>query len=357
VKLIDIYIGRCIVQQSLLVIAVLAGIFAFLNFIDQLSYLGSGSYGLLDVLRFVVLTTPRIIHDTFPMASLVGTILGLSVLARHSELTVMRASGVSLGQITGSVLKVGTIFVLLSLVIGEFVSPFTETMAQRGRAEALEQDIEQKHSSGLWMRDKSTFVNVAEVMPDLRLLRIKIFEFDRKNHDRLVSLTYARSGHYDQDRWQLDDVRQTIIDEKGRAEVLHVVRSAWVTEVTPGMMSVFLVQPGQLPLLQLKKYIEHLRLNAQDTRAYELAYWGKVVLPLSTAVMLILAVPFVFSSVRAGSLGRNLFLGIMVGLGFFVLNKALGYIVLVYGVHPFIGATLPTLLFLGGALILYRRVV
>ncbi|MDP6769036.1 MAG: LptF/LptG family permease, partial [Arenicellales bacterium] len=184
-KLIDIYIGRCIVQQSLLVIAVLAGIFAFLNFIDQLADLGSGSYGLLDVLRFVVLTTPRIIHDTFPMASLVGAILGLSVLARHSELTVMRASGVSLGQITGSVLKVGAIFVLLSLVIGEFVSPFTETMAQRGRAEALEQDIEQKYSSGLWMRDQSTFVNVAEVMPDLRLLRIKIFEFDRKNHDRL----------------------------------------------------------------------------------------------------------------------------------------------------------------------------
>ena len=90
-KLIDIYIGRCIVQQSLLVIAVLAGIFAFLNFIDQLADLGSGSYGLLDVLRFVVLTTPRIIHDTFPMASLVGAILGLSVLARHSELTVMRA--------------------------------------------------------------------------------------------------------------------------------------------------------------------------------------------------------------------------------------------------------------------------
>ena len=339
-KLIDIYIGRCIVQQSLLVIAVLAGIFAFLNFIDQLTDLGSGSYGLLDVLRFVVLTTPRIIHDTFPMASLVGAILGLSVLARHSELTVMRASGVSLGQITGSVLKVGAIFVLLSLVIGEFVSPFTETMAQRGRAEALEQDIEQKYSSGLWMRDQSTFVNVAEVMPDLRLLRIKIFEFDRKNHDRLVSLTYARSGKYDQDRWLLKGVSKTIIDEKGRADILD--QWVWATEVTPGMMSVFLVQPGQLPLLQLKKYIEHLKLNAQDTRAYELAYWGKVVLPLSTAVMLILAVPFVFGNARAGGLGRNLFLGIMVGLGFFVLNKALGYIVLVYGVHPFIGATLPT---------------
>ena len=356
-KLIDIYIGRCIVQQSLLVLAVLAGIFAFLNFIDQLSDLGSGSYGLLDVLRFVVLVTPRIIHESFPMASLIGTILGLSVLARHSELTVMRAGGFSLSQITGSVLKVGTVFVLLSLVIGEFVSPVTETMAQRGRAEALEEDIDQKHISGLWMRDQSTFVNVAEVMPDLRLLGIKIFEFDGKNHDRLVSLTYARSGRYDQGRWQLEHVSQTIIDEKGRAEVLHVGKSDWATEVTPGMMSVFLVHPGQLPLSQLKKYIEHLKVNTQDTRAYELAYWSKIVLPLSTAVMLVLAVPFVFSNLRAGSLGRNLFLGIMVGLGFFVLNKALGYIVLVYGVHPFVGAMLPTLLFLGITLLLYRRVV
>ena len=246
-KLIDIYIGRTIVQQSLLVIAVLAGIFVFLNFIDQLSDLGSGSYGLLDALRFVLLTTPRIIYDIFPMAGLVGTILGLSVLARHSELTVMRASGISLGQITGSVLKVGAIFVLLAVVIGELVSPFTETLAQRGRIEALERNIEQKHSSGLWMRDKSTFVNVAEVLPDLSLLRIKIFEFDRKDRDRLVSLTYARSGHYNQDRWQLNDVRQTIIDEKGRADVHHVIQSAWVTEVTPGMMSVFLCSLDSCP--------------------------------------------------------------------------------------------------------------
>ena len=100
----------------------------------------------------------------------------------------MRAGGISLGQITCAVLKVGAIFVVLSLLIGEFVSPITETMAQRSRAEALEQDIDQKHSSGLWMRDQSTFVNVAEVMPDLRLLRIKILAFDRKSHARFVSL-------------------------------------------------------------------------------------------------------------------------------------------------------------------------
>ncbi|GIS90198.1 MAG: hypothetical protein CM1200mP20_02390 [Pseudomonadota bacterium] len=152
-RLIDFHIGRNPLAASLWLWGP-GRIFLFLTFIDQLSDLGTGSYGLLAVLRYVLLSTPGIVYQIFPMAALVGTILGLSVLARHSELVVMRASGVSLGQITGSVLKLGLLFVFSSIVVGELVSPWTETMAQRGRAEALERNIEQKHSSGLWMRDQ-----------------------------------------------------------------------------------------------------------------------------------------------------------------------------------------------------------
>ena len=355
-RLIDFHIGRTILLHSLMVMGVLVGIFLFLTFIDQLSDLGTGSYGLLAVLRYVLLSTPGIVYQIFPMAALVGTILGLSVLARHSELVVMRASGVSLGQITGSVLKLGLLFVFSSIVVGELVSPLTETMAQRGRAEALERNIEQKHSSGLWMRDQSTYVNVGEVLPDLSLLQVKIFEFDWQKRDRLRSLVYAASGRYADARWHLHRVRRTDIDEKGFVTASHSDDQRWETSVTPEMMSVFLVQPGQLPVWKLKKYIEHLLQNSQDTRAYELAYWGKLFLPLSTAVMVILAIPFVFGSLRSGSLGRQLFFGIMIGLGFYVLNKALGYIVLVYGVPPLIGVISTPLVVLCAAVVLYRRV-
>ena len=355
-RLIDFHIGRTILLHSLVVMGVLVGIFLFLTFIDQLSDFGTGSYGLLAVLRYVLLSTPGIVYQIFPMAALVGTILGLSVLARHSELVVMRASGVSLGQITGSVLKLGLLFVCSSIVVGELVSPWTETMAQRGRAEALERNIEQKHSSGLWMRDQSTYVNVGEVLPDLSLLQVKIFEFDWQKRDRLRSLVYAASGRYADARWHLHRVRRTDIDEKGFVTASHSDDQRWETSVTPEMMSVFLVQPGQLPVWKLKKYIEHLLQNSQDTRAYELAYWGKLFLPLSTAVMVILAIPFVFGSLRSGSLGRQLFFGIMIGLGFYVLNKALGYIVLVYGVPPLIGVISAPLVVLCAAVVLYRRV-
>jgi len=172
-RLLDLYLGKILLSQILLVMSVLVGIFAFVTFIDQVSYLGTGNYSVLDAFQYVVLSTPRIIYEIFPMAVLIGAILGLSLLALDSELIVMRASGISIGQITLAVLKLGLMLALLALMIGEFLTPWSETLAQRGRAEALEQNIEHKSNSGLWMRDGGTFVNVREVLPDLSLREIQ----------------------------------------------------------------------------------------------------------------------------------------------------------------------------------------
>ena len=353
-RILDFYLGRMLLNQILLVLGVLAGIFAFVTFIDQVSYLGTGRYSLFDALRYVVLSTPRIIYEVFPMAVLIGAIMGLSLLALDSELTVMRASGVSISQITRAVLKLGLALALFALVIGEFLTPWTETLAQRGRAEALEQNIEHKSNSGLWMRDGGTFVNVREILPDLSLRGIRVFQFDSAS--QLRALVYAGRGNYNEQYWDLNDVKQTIIDEDGFTQVSEAQKARWTTSVTPQTMSVFLTQPDQLSLLQLRKYIAHLVTNLQDARNFELAYWSKLTLPLATAVMLILAIPFVFGSIRTNRMGRNLFIGIMIGIVFFAASKALGYIVLVYKLPPLLGATLPTLAFAAAAGLLYRRI-
>lgn len=353
-RLLDLYLGKILLSQILLVMSVLVGIFAFVTFIDQVSYLGTGNYSVLDALQYVVLSTPRIIYEIFPMAVLIGAILGLSLLALDSELIVMRASGISIGQITLAVLKLGLMLALLALMIGEFLTPWSETLAQRGRAEALEQNIEHKSNSGLWMRDGGTFVNVREVLPDLSLREIRVFQFDSMS--QLRALVHAEKGAYRQQHWDLGNVKQTLIDEDGFTEVSESEKARWKTSVTPQTMSVFLVQPDQLSLMQLRKYIAHLLMNLQDARNFELAYWSKLTLPLATAVMLLLAIPFVFGSIRANSMGRNLFVGIMIGIIFFAASKALGYIVLVYNLPPLLGATLPTMGFAAAAGLLFRRI-
>jgi lipopolysaccharide export system permease protein len=352
-KLLDLYLARVLMGQILVVLAVLAGIFVFVEFIDQVSYLGTGNYSVLDALRYVLLSTPKITYEIFPMAVLIGAILGLSLLALDSELIVMRSSGVSIGQISSAVLKLGLFLALIALLIGEFLTPWTETLAQRGRAEALERNIEHKSNSGLWMRDGGTFVNVREVLPDLSLRDIRVFQF---NNNQLRALVHAGRGYFSESFWDLDEVKQTLIDEQGFTTVAEGPKARWTTSVTPQTMSVFLVQPDQLSLMQLRKYIAHLNANVQDTRNFELAYWSKLNLPFATGVMLLLAIPFVFGSIRTDSMGRNLFIGIMIGIAFFAASKALGYIVLVYQLPPELGATLPTLAFAIAAGLLYRRI-
>lgn len=352
-RILDWYIARTLISHTLLVVAVLVGLFSFVTFVDQLQDLGVGGYDLYQLARYVVLTIPQRLHELLPMAALLGTILGLSVLAGGSELVVMRAAGISLLRIVGSVLQAALIFVLFNLLLSELITPVTETAAQRGRAEALQETIDQQTDYGLWMRDRYTFINVGEVLPDLTLLDVGVFEFDENR--RLRSVVRATEGRFIQDRWRLVGVRQTLF-EKNRVRKVETAAAYWSSALAPDILSVFLVRPEQLSVWRLARYIEHLRANAQDTARYELAYWQKIVAPFAVAVMVILAVPFVFGQQRSGAMGRNLFAGIMVGLGFYLANKGFGYVVLVYGIPPVLGAALPTALFLAGALVLLRRV-
>lgn len=353
-RILDRYLGAVISQYVLLTMLVLLGLFTFVNFVDQITSLGKGNYHLGEIIVYVIMIMPSTIYELFPMAALLGTIIGLAMLANDSELTAMRAGGISMLQITGAALKTSGIFVIAALLIGELVAPWTETQAQRRRSEALQEDIKQHTDFGLWVRDGYTYVNIAEVLPDSTLLGVKIFAFDENR--RLRSLVSAKNGAFANDHWVLDEVRQTLIDDAGNAKVINSRTLQWASRVTPEILSAFLVQSAQLSFFQLSRYIEHLNNNQQKTDLYELAFWNKIMLPLATAVMVVLAIPFVFTNVRSGALGRNLFIGIMLGIGFYAVNKGFGYAVIANGLPPLLGATIPVAVFLAAAILMIRRV-
>ena len=351
-SILDRYLGRIILQYTLITLLVLLGLFAFVNFLEQLGDLGSGRYELSDAFLYLVLTIPRTMYELFPLAALLGTIIGLSLLANDSELIVLRASGVSVWQITVSALKTGALFVIVAMLIGELVAPPADTRAQRGRAEALQRN-HAPTATGLWLRDAQNFINLGEVLPDLTLLGIKIFQFDDK---KLRTLTSAADGKFADGEWTLRDVKQTRIDSDGNIETARMETSRWRTGVTPQTLSVFLAQPDQLSMWQLRRHIHYLAQNRQQTAPYQLAFWNKIMLPLSTAIMVMLAIPFVFVNLRSGTLGRSLFVGILLGIGFYVANKSFGFFVLVYNLPPLLGATIPIIAFALLAMVMIRRV-
>jgi lipopolysaccharide export system permease protein len=351
-RIIDRYLAGNILVSTLLVLGVLMALFSFIQFVDALGDVGKANYQMTDAIRYVLLSLPRQTHEVFPMAALLGTTLGLSALAVDSELTAMRAAGVSLLQIVGAAVQVGLVLALIAVVTGEFVVPETESLAERGRAVALQIRIKQQKDQGMWLRDGRTYVHVGEVLPDLSLLHVDVYRFDAGG--RLHQQTSAERGWYANGGWHMSGVRESTL-AADRVYSQRIREQAWSSTLAPELFSVFTVQPEGLSIVQLHRYIRHLETNKQNTGPYAFTFWQKLVAPLTTVVMMVLAVPFVFGHQRSGGIGGRLFTGILIGLAFFVVSRGFGYFGLLYGLPAVLGALLPTLLFLGAALVLLRR--
>ncbi len=359
ISILDRYIGRSVIFGTAMVLTVLLGLLTVIQVFDGLNQIGKGHYTAITMLTLVILQLPSRIYEIFPIATLIGATAGLSLLALNYELVAIRASGVSLNRIIISVLKVSAVFVVITIILGEWVVPVTGDLAVRTRAEALNSGL-QKKQAGIWFRDGADFISIEEVLPDLTLRNIRIYRFDESG--RLVIQRQASEARREGGKWRLSGIQETHLDAN-RLRTRQPDSEQWGTKLTPELVGVFTVHPQFMPSWSLYRYIGHLERNQQDTTHYRQALWSKVLMPVSTVIMLLLAIPFVFGEIRSGGLGQRVFVGIMLGLFYGLMQGGLGYYGLVghlgalYGFPPFVSAALPGVIFLSLAIFLIRRIV
>jgi lipopolysaccharide export system permease protein len=343
-KVIRRYLAGEITTSTLLVFAALLMLFAFLDLIHELGDLGKGNYRLLDIMAYVLLSVPGHIYELFPIAALIGTLFALAQLVANSEYTVMRVSGVSIPRMVLTLVEVGALFSMLTFVIGEFVAPPAEQLAQQLRAKAITGVIAQEFRSGLWVKDERDFVNIAQVLPDSVLLGVKIFEFDAEHRLRTISLA-ERAEYVSNNIWRLRAVVQTnFADDK--TTVNRIAEADWRSVLEPGLLNVLLVVPEQMSAWNLYFYVQHLRENKQLATRHEIAFWNKLIYPFAVLVMMVLALPFAYYQQRVGGIGSKVFAGIMLGIGFTMLGRLFTYLGLLRDWPPFWSAIVPTLIFL-----------
>ena len=343
------YLMREVYLSTLLVFIALLMLFGFFDLVNELNDLGRGDYTLRKVLVFVALSVPGHIYELFPVAVLIGTLFALAQLGANLELTVLRISGLSLRRIAVSLLAIGTLFVVLTFAFGELIVPHVERYAQQYRLRATQTLVAQEFRSGLWVKDRRSFVNVREMLPDTSLVGVKIYEFDP--NWRLSAISYAAKGTFEDDgRWRLDDVTQTRFGSNG-VRIEKLPSAQWQSALNPGIIDVLLVVPEQMSISNLSSYVAHLTENKQKTTRYEIALWTKLIYPFATLVMIVLALPFAVYRARAGNISGKIFAGIMLGLGFHLLNRVSSYLGLLNDWQPQVSALLPSAIFLTGAMV------
>ncbi len=338
-KILLRYITVHLARVTLLALFALVALFSFFELIDELGDVGKGTYGIPQAGLYIVLSMPRLAYELFPIAAVIGSMTVLGIMARDSELDVIRTSGVSRLSLAWLLARAGLVPVVLVVLLGEFIAPPAEQYAQQMRAAAKTEQITLKTNYGLWVRDGNSFINVRNILPDNRLKGVSIYEFD--GNDRLRSSLFAESAVYRGDNWELKDVSRTRIGEQRTTSEQHrsLTRTALLA---PEVISFVLIQPRYLTLTELVRYIRYLDENAQDTRLYEQALWGKLTGPLSVLGMILLAVPLVRGNSRSTAIGQRVFLGAGAGIVFYLCNEISGHLGIVYGFPPLFSAVAPT---------------
>ena len=351
-KIFERYVATHVIVATLLSLLVLLALFLFISVVDDLGRVGRGDYTVLRSLEYVALSAPRLAFSLFPVAAVIGSLLGLGVLAANSELVVLRSSGVSVVEITVAVLKAGALLMIAVLLVGEFVAPFAERIAEQRRANAIAGHPESGTAPGFWARDGNSFINVRGVNPGNLMEQVFIYEFDEAR--RLRVATRAGEASYSDGSWRLTDVAQTRFDGE-RVTGRRLERAHWESRFEPDMVNLVALRPESLSALGLLRYIRHLESNLQSAERFELALWTKLAYPIATGVMVLLAVPLVLGRLYRAGLGARMLVGAILGVSFHIANQATGHLGLVYHLHPVLTALTPTALFLVAALWMLRR--
>lgn len=353
-KVLARYLALETLVSSLFVFTALMTLYAFFDLLNELGSLGQNGYELLNIIAFVALSVPGHVYELLPVAALIGTLFALARLVANSEFTIMLVSGMSIQRVAGYLMVVGLLFTVLTFVFGELIAPASERHAQLVKLTATNALVAQAFRSGLWVRDGQSFINIREVTPESALHDVNIYAFDEAF--RLQTISHARQGDYLRDNnWRLQGITETRFSDAG-ISVSQTPERIWRSVLTPGIMSVLLVAPEKMSASNLWSYIQHLRTNKQKTERYEIALWSKLFYPLAAPVMMLLALPFAYHRPRSGAVGTRVFAGIMLGLGYHLLNRLFAHLGLLNDWPPLLSAFLPTLVFLLVAIIMIRRV-
>jgi lipopolysaccharide export system permease protein len=337
----------------LLVLLVVVGIDALSAFIDEAQN-RSDSYTFVAIANYVALTLPGRIYEYLPFAALIGALIGLGQLASSSELVVMRAAGISNGQVARIVLFHALVMAALGFALGEYLAPQTERAAQSARALALYEGRQRGEDGGVWKRDGNLFLHVTAIEEGDTVYGVSVWDFD--DAGELRRALFADSGRFRDDGWLLNDVALTLFPAGDDRVTRERSESLFLrSNVTPRVLSLESVSPGQLALEDLVSYAAFLRSQGQDTADFDLALWRKLLQPAAVAALVLVAISFVFGPLRDGTLGFRIFAGVMVGVLFRLSQDLLGPASLVFGFSPLYAAAVPIAVCALVGVVLLRR--
>ncbi|MEM8817355.1 MAG: LPS export ABC transporter permease LptG [Pseudomonadota bacterium] len=351
--ILSAYLTRTVLAASAMVLVVLLGLAGLFEFIAELDDV-QNSYQTPQAVLFSLLRLPILAFELMPVSVLIGSLLGLGGIAANSEFIVMRSAGMSVKKLAAMVSVSGMILVVFTGLLGEFIGPPLDFYARNMRVEARIGQDDDRLGNATWVKDGSAYLHLERVNTEFEFGTLYLYRFDEQ--DRLESIALAdNAGINSDDTWRLENFRETRFFDN-RVQVAEEVIATEQFEVNSELLGSGLAKPLSLSLRGLLSYIDYLNRNELDADQYETEFWYRISRTVTVLIMPVLALAFVFGSLRTGGAGGRLMIGVVIGLAYYLASEMLANSGQVFDLNPAAVSWLPSVVLLMVTLFALMRI-
>ena len=352
------YIAREIFRSTSVVLIALLGLFTFFTLVDELDTVGE-KFPLTALFYLQILSMPTRLYDLLPIGLLIGAILALAGLAQRNELVIFRVSGVSGMGLIRMLWTIAIPIIAGALLLSEFLTPYAETKSSeanlllRGKVEGG------MLATGYWFKEPTPtggmrVINIGKLQASGNVTNLRMYEYS--DGVTLVSMSQADTGRFVDGKLVMKNVtenkislaaKNALADAKVTDGPLMVVQNlperTIETTLTAERLVARILTPERMSMIALRDYIEYLNKNQLQSDRQVVAVWRKLAYPFTLIVMLTIAAPISFMQTRRGGVGAKVFIGILMGTGFFMINQLALNVGLLYKWPPVVTALLPNI--------------
>lgn len=342
-NILNKYIKKYILLNILITFLVLISISSIIKLFDELRNLKNNNYLIFDIFFYTILNLPKEFDLFIPTATLVGGLLGLSILETRNELIIMQIAGLSKIQIAFPIITASAFILLFNIISNEWLLPYSQKLAYTYKNnKQYNTYLFSEKNKNLWLLDKKNFIYIEKVLTTQKLLGVNLYYFTENK--KIHKILYIERAIYANQQWSLFNITELDFTKKIWIIKKNISYKIWNTVLTPQLLSIITIHPRLLSISNIMHCIQYFNKVGQNSKYYQLIFWDKIIAPMTGIIMISTALLYNWGPLHKTNTNVKLFFGSITGFLFYILHQICETYSMIYNISPILGAIGPIIL-------------
>jgi len=320
-KLLDKYILREFLRFFLITCITFIALYVIIDFFEKSRMFMSNKATAAQMASYFLYSIPFIISMILPAAILLSTLLTYSFLSKFSEITAMKANGVSLYRIAIPALAVAAVVSVFLFFFTELVTPASIQKTEY----IVKVDVQKQKTLGffkqneIWYRSHNAIYNFKLFDVEKNILRgitINLLNSDFTLRERID----AERAEWENNHWVFFNLLDTTFTSENVPQLAWSKQKVISIPEQPNDFKIIQKDAEKMGYFELRRYVKKIQAEGYDVSKYRVDLHGKIAFPFVCLILVFIGMSFSVRSERAGGVMQSVAIGIFIGFSYWIVH-------------------------------------